>query len=182
MTDPVTVDQLRNLADRAATGLTPDEQQRLRDGIDQLASATDGELRRQLADMIRALGASETENAELRARIKTLEHVAAGNKRHVQLIVPDLERAEAAIARVQALADEYPAGIDTALIHAALDGQPGPAATQATEPGVFRVIALYERWVKAGPPPLGTSINRWWDRRLVELGAALRSEEPPAPG
>lgn len=31
------------------------------------------------------------------------------------------ERAEAALARIQALADEHPAGIDTALIHAALD-------------------------------------------------------------
>ncbi|MFD9248480.1 hypothetical protein [Streptomyces bottropensis] len=36
-----------------------------------------------------------------------------------------LERAEAALARIQAIADEYPAGIDTALIHAALD-QPAP--------------------------------------------------------
>jgi hypothetical protein len=39
----------------------------------------------------------------LYARIATLEHVAAGNKRHVQLIVPDLERAEAALTRVRAL-------------------------------------------------------------------------------
>lgn len=31
------------------------------------------------------------------------------------------DRAEAALARVQQLADEYPAGIDTALIHEALD-------------------------------------------------------------
>jgi hypothetical protein len=36
-------------------------------------------------------------------RVVTLEHVAAGNKRHVQLIVPDLERAEAAIERVRHL-------------------------------------------------------------------------------
>lgn len=35
-------------------------------------------------------------------RIETLEHVAAGNKRHVQLIVPELERAEAAVARIRA--------------------------------------------------------------------------------
>ncbi|MDX3582507.1 hypothetical protein [Streptomyces europaeiscabiei] len=44
------------------------------------------------------------------------------------------------------------------------------------------VRTLYDRWVKAGPPPLGTSVSRWWDRRLVELGAALRPEEPPTPG
>ncbi|MEU0634350.1 hypothetical protein [Streptomyces sp. NPDC005989] len=45
------------------------------------------------------LAAGITEQA---ARITTLEHVAAGNKRHVQLIVPALEKAEAALARGQA--------------------------------------------------------------------------------
>ncbi|GAB2731625.1 hypothetical protein [Streptomyces bullii] len=66
----------------------------------------------------------------------------------------------------------------------------GPAATEATEretttrvfaalhrsaeQDVTRVIALYEQWVKAGPPPLGTSIARWWDARLVELREAIR--------
>lgn len=44
------------------------------------------------------------------------------------------DRAEAALARIQALADEYPAGIDTALIHEALDTTtPAPAATEATD-------------------------------------------------
>ncbi|MFH8483150.1 hypothetical protein [Streptomyces sp. NPDC018055] len=42
---------------------------------------------------------------------------------------------------------------------------------------VARVIALHEQWVKAGSPPLGTSVNRWWDRRLIELDSALT---PPA--
>lgn len=42
-------------------------------------------------------------------RIATLESVAAGNKRHVQLIVPDLERAEEAVARAYALADRWQA-------------------------------------------------------------------------
>lgn len=32
-----------------------------------------------------------------------------------------LDRAEAAVARIEALAEEYPVGIDTALIHEALD-------------------------------------------------------------
>lgn len=36
-----------------------------------------------------------------------------------------------------------------------------------------RVTALYEQWVKAGPPPLGASMARWWDARLAELHAAL---------
>lgn len=39
------------------------------------------------------------------------------------------------------------------------------------------VRALRDRWVKAGPPPLGTSMSRWWDRRLVELHAALNPKE-----
>lgn len=42
-----------------------------------------------------------------------------------------------------------------------------------SEATVQRVIALYEQWVKAGPPPLGTSVPRWWDKRLVELHNAI---------
>lgn len=100
------------------------------------------------------------------------------------------ERAETILARIQALADEYPAGIDTALIHEALDQPaPAPAATEATEretttrvfaalhrsaeQDVSRVIALYEQWVKAGPPPLGVSLARWWDACLAELHDAI---------
>lgn len=65
-----------------------------------------------------------------------------------------------------------------------------PAATEATEAAtttrvfaalhhsaeqdVARVIDLYERWVKAGPPPLGASLARWWDTRLAELHTAIR--------
>ncbi|GGZ80358.1 hypothetical protein ACFOOM_07670 [Streptomyces echinoruber] len=68
-----------------------------------------------------------------------------------------------------------------------------PAATEATgdpttarvvaalhrsaEADVSRVIDLYERWVKAGPPPIGTSLARWWDAHLAELHDAIR---PPA--
>jgi hypothetical protein len=37
-----------------------------------------------------------------------------------------------------------------------------------------RVTDLYERWVKAGPPPLGASLARWWDARLIELHEAIR--------
>ncbi|MCI3240261.1 hypothetical protein [Streptomyces spinosisporus] len=47
-----------------------------------------------------------------------------------------------------------------------------------------RVTALYERWVQAGPPPLGTSVARWWDARLAELHAAIlppdQTETPAA--
>jgi hypothetical protein len=42
-----------------------------------------------------------------------------------------------------------------------------------SEATVQRVISLYEQWVKAGPPPLGAPLARWWDRRLVELHHAI---------
>jgi Holliday junction resolvase-like predicted endonuclease len=51
------------------------------------------------------------------------------------------------------------------------------ALHRSAEQDVSRVIALYEQWVKAGPPPLGASLARWWDARLVELHDAIR---PPA--
>jgi len=43
-----------------------------------------------------------------------------------------------------------------------------------------RVTALYAQWVKAGPPPLGASMARWWDMRLAELHRALTgpAEQP----
>ena len=71
-----------------------------------------------------------------------------------------------------------------------IDGQAAPQATdaatttrvfaalhQSAEHDVTRSIDLYERWLAAGAPPLGTSIARWWDRRLIELHDAIR---PPA--
>jgi len=45
------------------------------------------------------------------------------------------------------------------------------------EADLKRVTDLYEQWVKAGPPPLGTPIARWWDNRLVELHDAI-AEQP----
>lgn len=47
------------------------------------------------------------------------------------------------------------------------------ALHRSAEDDVSRVIDLYEQWVKAGPPPLGVLINRWWDARLVELHNAI---------
>jgi hypothetical protein len=50
------------------------------------------------------------------------------------------------------------------------------------EADVQRVIDLYERWVKSGPPPIGTSMSRWWDMRLAELhDAILNQPTEPAP-
>lgn len=51
------------------------------------------------------------------------------------------------------------------------------ALHHSAETTVTRVIDLYERWVKAGPPPLGTSLSRWWDTRLAELHAAINPKE-----
>jgi hypothetical protein len=108
MTDQPTREQLLHLADRARRGVAlPSEYDALHRGI--------------------------TEQA---ARIATLELVADGNKRHVQLIVPDLWKAEAAIERVLALADRWvlPGHISmpTAAndIRAALD-EPQPSTTTA---------------------------------------------------
>jgi len=42
-----------------------------------------------------------------------------------------------------------------------------------TEATVQRVTDLYEQWVKAGAPPLGVPLARWWDRRLAELHNAI---------
>jgi len=52
------------------------------------------------------------------------------------------------------------------------------ALHQSAEQDVSRVIALYEQWVQSGPPPLGTSISRWWDKRLAEMRAALVDGAP----
>jgi hypothetical protein len=68
---------------------------------------------------------------------------------------------------------EYCTALEEARAIVAAD-ETAPARTQATEAEkTTRVIALYERWVKAGPPPLGTSMSRWWDARLVELHHAI---------
>lgn len=51
------------------------------------------------------------------------------------------------------------------------DIEPADPAAGGTVP---RVIALYKRWVMVGAPPLGTSVSRWWDARLIELQDAIR--------
>lgn len=48
---------------------------------------------------------------------------------------------------------------------------------RAAHDDINRVIDLYGRWVKAGPPPIGTPTARWWDQRLAELHDAVL---PPA--
>lgn len=43
---------------------------------------------------------------------------------------------------------------------------------EEAEARLASVTALYGQWVKAGPP-LGVSLARWWDARLIELNTAL---------
>lgn len=49
----------------------------------------------------------------------------------------------------------------------------GRVETPLAAADLERVTALYEQWVKAGPPPLGVPLARWWDKRLAELHTAL---------
>lgn len=75
----------------------------------------------------------------------------------------------------QALDQPVPTAAPTAELETA--ARVFSALHRSAEADVTRIIDLYERWVKAGPPPLGTSISRWWDARLAELHNAIR---PPA--
>lgn len=52
-------------------------------------------------------------------------------------------------------------------------------AVQA-EAVLARVRALRDTWDASGPPPLGTSMSRWWDRHLVALNGALAEPGPAA--
>lgn len=53
------------------------------------------------------------------------------------------------------------------------------ARLNGAEAAVERVRALRDRWVKAGPPPLGASMARWRDARLIELNTALAEPKKP---
>lgn len=79
-----------------------------------------------------------------------------------------LARAEALLAAEQPVRDQLAAAINA--LGKSETELAGLRATLAT------VAALCKRWVKAGAPPLGTLIARWWDKRLVELGKVL--EQP----
>lgn len=160
------------------------------------AEIAEAELRTLRAGL-RANGADPTQIQNLWAQIHLRNRQWRDEKQRA-------ERAEAALARVRALcspdqnSDQLGHLRRSTDVLAALDGKsstPAPAVTEATdtatttrvfaalhrsaEQDVTRVIDLYERWVKAGPPPLGTPVSRWWDKRLVELHDAIR---PPTDG
>lgn len=83
-------------------------------------------------------------------------------------VTPEMERA--ATERVRQTEAEHERAAKWFADHSS----PHPA-----EATVQRLTDLYERWVKAGPPRLGTSVSREWDARLVEMRNALL---PPTPG
>lgn len=105
-------------------------------------------------------------------------------RQHTELLLADLARYEEVVgelnesninlARDLARARRELADRDAAESADAAAGSYAGRAEHAEET-ITRVSALYERWVKAGPPPLGTSMSRWWDRRLVELHNAIRT-------
>jgi hypothetical protein len=181
---------LRNLLDRAARGV--------------LVSPGEGALLRQHAEA--EMQEADQLRAELAAlRAVARGYCPACGRGDAAPTVADWEQqkqraehAEAVIARAREVATwirrNYPA-----LTHvndrfaAALAEAPTPGAAEATETektarlfaalhqsaeqDVTRVIDLYERWVKAGPPPLGASMARWWDARLAELHDAILPPE-----
>ena len=71
------------------------------------------------------------------------------------------------------------AGRITGVIGADLD-QWEQTARESSE-RLARAAALYEQWVHAGPPPLGTLMARWWDGRLVELQHAILDQPREQP-
>jgi hypothetical protein len=78
--------------------------------------------------------------------------------------IADLERAEAEL-RQYSEAESADAAAGSYALRA-----------EQAEADMRRVTTLYDRWVQAGPPPLGTLIARWWDKRLVELHNAIRAD------
>ncbi|BBC35254.1 hypothetical protein SGFS_065480 [Streptomyces graminofaciens] len=137
MTQP-TIAQLRNLTNRAGAGLTPGEQQRLRDGIDQLHE--------------RAETADEAARRALAQRQEMAEERYAWQERG--------DRAEAKLTAVAGLiadheGDEWAAHPATTQLRAALNGeQPAvPDGTDTTEPA----------WT---PPPPGDTREQLPDHLL----------------
>lgn len=147
----------------------------------------------------RMLAAEEALTNEQRARSEAsqLSHEYRTRAEHAEAALACVRKVATAIRDATAAGrNDWQIGQhDCALTILAALTEPAPAAAEATElektarvfaalhqsaeQDVTRVIGLYERWVKAGPPPLGTSLARWWDARLVELHDAIR---PPADG
>ena len=82
-----------------------------------------------------------------------------------------LDQLYADLDQARTLADPELHGRLTAAINALGKSETELATLRAS---VTRVRDLADRWVKAGPPPLGVPLARWWDARLAELCGAIR--------
>ncbi|MFC9753003.1 hypothetical protein [Streptomyces sp. NPDC056921] len=100
------------------------------------------------------LAAGITEQA---ARITALERLAAGNRRHVQLIVPELEKAEARVTELEAET--------TKLVRWHREDGTNLAKAEAA---IARVRALATRW----------AVLRAYGSAATELRAALDEQQP----
>lgn len=134
---------------------------------------------------------------QLYAENGRLAFVIGENSRRHKTTIARVNELLAGISRARDAARLHGQGLlSTAELYAVIEAvdMPGPAVTetaelektarvfaalhQSAEQDVSRVIALYEQWVKAGPPPLGVPLARWWDKRLVELHDALDGPGP----
>ncbi|MEL3944843.1 hypothetical protein [Streptomyces sp. LNU-CPARS28] len=122
---------------------------------------------------LRANGADPTQIQNLWAQIRLRNRQWREEKQRASTAEATIERVRALVADLEGItgARTWAGWLRDAIAH----DHPGTTAPRAT--GIektARVLALYEQWVKAGPPPLGTSVSRWWDARLVELHDAIR--------
>jgi hypothetical protein len=126
------------------------------------------------------------------------EYLTALNRHHRKAAMPDTRReAMTAVAAAIRQFDFGDYGLDIVdpnseyaewvpdLASAIVSNLPTPVSAPDVEADneqlrarLDRVIALHETWTAAGPPPLGTLINRWWDLRLAELRQALTKPGP----
>lgn len=182
----------------------PSEMERLRDSVDTLqtivnrvreAVGTDTPAPAPVRESFRVRQLKTQVSDAKYERNRAQERAEAASRVGTQYMVR-AERAEAALQRVHDLADLIEAGAPWAdnldnvarRIRDAATIPPGPdpvtpereqlraviKALGAAETQLARARAVYHRWVAAGPPPLGTSLARWWDARLAELHGAIR--------
>ena len=82
---------------------------------------------------------------------------------------------EAALARMRDRAEVATVRATKAERAANLLADAHRRAEQA-EAAIERARKLATRWTAAGPPPIGTPMSRWWDKRLIELHDAILTE------
>jgi hypothetical protein len=137
------------------------------------ATITDADLAQLYADLAHAQAEAarwgEAESAD----------VAAGS------YAGRVEELQAVIDRVRALVDEYPVAVDIALLHEALDEQPAPAATEATElrAALTEVLACLYPITRVGDPtPIGwQTLNPIRPAVYDRWQAALQPPTPAPP-